>query len=158
LNLLSNAVKFTEAGSITVKAAWRADEAGPGGRLRLSVCDTGAGIDAEKVGRLFERFSQADVSINRTHGGTGLGLAISKGIVELMGGRIGVTTRPGKGSTFWFELPLEVGESPAEAQSADAEMDLPPLRVLVVDDTAVNRELVKLMLQPLGFTVEEASG
>ena len=160
LNLLSNAVKFTETGSITVKATWKPDEGGGSGRLRLAVCDTGAGIEPEKVKRLFERFSQADVSINRTHGGTGLGLAISKGIIELMGGRIGVSTRPGKGSTFWFELPLEVGESPAEAQPAEPDdgVDYPPLRVLVVDDTAVNRELVKLMLQPLGFEVEEASG
>ncbi len=160
LNLLSNAVKFTETGSITVKASWKPDEDGGSGRLRLAVCDTGAGIEPEKVKRLFERFSQADVSINRTHGGTGLGLAISKGIVELMGGRIGVSTRPGKGSTFWFELPLAVGESPAEAQHAEPDdgVDYPPLRVLVVDDTAVNRELVKLMLQPLGFEVEEASG
>ena len=158
LNLLSNAVKFTQAGSVTVRAAWKPEEVGPGGRLRLSVCDTGAGIDKEKVQRLFERFSQADVSINRTYGGTGLGLAISKGIVELMGGRIGVTTRVGKGSTFWFEVPLEVGESPVQAQETDTGLDCPSLRVLVVDDTDVNRELVKLMLQPFGCEVEEASG
>ncbi len=158
LNMLSNAVKFTETGGVTVKASWKPGEGDVSGRLRLAVCDTGAGIEPEKVKRLFERFSQADVSINRTHGGTGLGLAISKGIVELMGGRIGVTTRPGKGSTFWFELPVEVGESPISVQASDAELDCAPLRVLVVDDTAVNRELVKLMLQPLGFMVEEASG
>ena len=158
LNLLSNAVKFTEAGAITVKASWKSDGEEDSGRLRLAVCDTGAGIEPEKVKRLFERFSQADVSINRTHGGTGLGLAISKGIVELMGGRIGVTTRIGKGSTFWFEVPLAVGESPAEIHDVGADLDCPPLRLLVVDDTAVNRELVKLMLQPLGFQVDEASG
>ena len=157
LNLLSNAVKFTDAGSVTLRAAWKPDGE-VAGRLRLSVSDTGAGIDRGKVGRLFERFSQADVSINRTYGGTGLGLAISKGIVELMGGRIGVTTRPGKGSTFWFEVPLEVGESQVETREADAGADFPALRVLVVDDTEVNRELVKLMLQPLGCEVEEASG
>ena len=158
LNLVSNAVKFTEAGSVTVKASWKPDGEDGSGRLRLSVCDTGAGIEPDKLKRLFERFSQADVSINRTHGGTGLGLAISKGIVELMGGRIGVTTRIGKGSTFWFEVPLAVGESPAEICDADAALDCPPLRLLVVDDTAVNRELVKLMLQPLGFQVDEAGG
>ena len=158
LNLLSNAVKFTETGSITVKASWKPDGEDGSGRLRLSVCDTGAGIERDKVKRLFERFSQADVSINRTHGGTGLGLAISKGIIELMGGRIGVTTRPGKGSTFWFEVPLAVGESPAEIHHSDDALDCPPLRLLVVDDTAVNRELVKLMLQPLGFQVDEATG
>ena len=158
LNLLGNAVKFTEAGTITIRARWRAVGQDGAGRLRLSVSDTGAGIEPDKVDRLFERFSQADVSINRTHGGTGLGLAISKGIVELMHGRIGVTTRQGQGSTFWFEVPLVLGESPAQAASADADFDCPGLRILVVDDTAVNRELVKLMLQPLGCVIEEASG
>ena len=158
LNLLSNAVKFTETGSVTVRAAWKPDQTGAAGRLRLSVSDTGAGIDKEKLDRLFERFSQADVSINRTHGGTGLGLAISKGIIELMGGRMGLSTRPGKGSTFWFEVPAEVGEPPAEAHEAPGDLDCPGLRILVVDDTAVNRELVKLMLQPLGCEVDEASG
>ena len=160
LNLLSNAVKFTEAGSVTVKAAWRPGDEPPCGRLRISVSDTGAGIEPEKVKRLFERFSQADDSINRTHGGTGLGLAISKGIVELMGGRIGVSTRSGKGSTFWFELPVEIAESAGEAEAADtgAGMDCDSLRILVVDDTAVNRELVKLMLEPLGVEIDEASG
>ena len=158
LNLLSNAVKFTESGTVTLRARWRVTGKGGAGRLRLSVSDTGTGIEQEKVARLFERFSQADVSINRTHGGTGLGLAISKGIVELMDGRIGVTTRQGKGSTFWFEVPLSVGESPAEAPKAAADFDCPGLRILVVDDTAVNRELVKLMLQPLGCVIEEAPG
>ena len=159
LNLLSNAVKFTAAGSVTVRAAWKPQDGdGRSGRLRLSVSDTGAGIEPEKLKRLFERFSQADVSINRTHGGTGLGLAISKGIVELMGGRIGVTTRPGRGSTFWFEVPLAIGEAPAEAPCAEPGVDYPSLRVLVVDDTAVNRELVKLMLEPFGFQIDEASG
>ena len=158
LNLLSNAVKLTQAGSVTLRTSWKPDDTGISGRLRLSVSDSGAGIEPEKVKRLFERFSQADVSINRTHGGTGLGLAISKGIVELMGGRIGFTTRPGKGSTFWFEIPMAIGEAPAEVHSAEVGVDYPSLRVLVVDDTAVNRELVKLMLEPLGFEVEEASG
>jgi CheY-like chemotaxis protein len=159
LNLLSNAVKFTHTGSVTVRTAWKpGDAAGRTGRLRLSVSDTGDGIEPEKVKRLFERFSQADISINRTHGGTGLGLAISKGIVELMGGRIGVTTRQGKGSTFWIEIPSAVGEAPAASHAPDVDLELPPLRVLVVDDTAVNRELVKLMLEPLGLVVEEASG
>jgi PAS domain S-box-containing protein len=158
LNMLSNAVKFTQAGSVTVRASWKPDDGGGSGRLRLSVRDTGDGIPPDKVKRLFERFSQADVSINRTHGGTGLGLAISKGIVELMGGRIGVITRTGKGSTFWFEIPLEVAEPPAEASHAETSIELPPLRLLVVDDTAVNRELVKLMLQPLGIQIEEADG
>jgi PAS domain S-box-containing protein len=156
LNFLSNAVKFTEKGAVTVKTSWRRGRGG--GRLKLSVMDTGAGIARSNVGRLFERFSQAEVSINRTHGGTGLGLAISKGIVELMGGKIGVKTRPGQGSTFWFELPMQTAAASPAAGEAETRIDCPQLRLLVVDDTAVNRELVRLMLQPLGLQIEEACG
>ena len=157
LNFLSNAVKFTTEGSVTVKTAWRETADGP--RLRISVADTGSGIDPEKVGRLFQRFSQADVSINRTHGGTGLGLAISKAIVTLMDGEIGVESQGDRGSTFWFEFPAQPAASQAvEASDEIASADYPPLSVLVVDDTAVNRELVRLMLEPLGLRIEEATG
>ena len=154
LNFLSNAVKFTDAGCVTVKV----DYDGDAGRMRVGVSDTGQGISDEGKARLFERFSQAEVSINRTHGGTGLGLAISKGIVELMGGQIGVDTEIGQGSTFWFEIPAPVAVA-ADVQLDDAvDVDCPPLRVLMVDDTAVNRELVKLMLTPLGLQITEAGG
>jgi PAS domain S-box-containing protein len=156
LNFLSNAVKFTTEGEVTVKASWRETRAG--GRLRLSVADTGGGIAPEKLERLFERFSQADVSINRTHGGTGLGLAISKGIIELMGGRIGVRTRAGRGSVFWFEVPASPAEHQTPARADAAELEGGQLRILMVDDTAVNRELVRMMLEPLGFEIVEAAG
>ncbi|HEY5410974.1 MAG TPA: PAS domain S-box protein, partial [Caulobacteraceae bacterium] len=156
LNFLSNAVKFTERGTVVVKSSWRTLKSGP--RLRLQVTDTGAGIAADNLGRLFERFAQAEVSINRTHGGTGLGLSISKAIVELMGGKIGVDSQLGQGSSFWFEIPAEAVEGHAETHRADPELGLPPLRVLMVDDTAVNRELVRLMLEPLGLVIEEAAG
>jgi PAS domain S-box-containing protein len=156
LNFLSNAVKFTASGSVTARADWRPRRRG--GRLRISVSDTGSGISAQNVKRLFERFSQAEVSINRTHGGTGLGLAISKGIVELMGGRIGVDTKPGKGATFWFELPLRIAKAAAPGAEPPVGVDCPSLSILLVDDTAVNRELVKLMLEPLGIAIEEAAG
>ena len=157
LNFLSNAVKFTQQGSVTVETRYR--KAKGGGRLRMTVSDTGGGIAPDAVARLFERFSQAEVSINRTHGGTGLGLAISKGIVELMGGKIGVDTTPGEGSSFWFEIPAQASAAEAVHEPvSDAAHELPSLHLLVVDDTAVNRELVKLMLTPLGFTIEEASG
>ena len=156
LNFLSNAVKFTAEGSLTVTTSWRETAKGP--RLKMSVTDTGAGIAPEHVQRLFERFSQTEVSINRTHGGTGLGLAISKGIVELMGGRIGVKTADGKGSSFWFEVPATPAEQQVEATAENVSFDFGKLRILMVDDTAVNRELVKMMLRPLGFEIEEAAG
>jgi PAS domain S-box-containing protein len=156
LNFLSNAVKFTNQGSVVMKTRWRRLKTGP--KLRVQVIDTGAGIAAENLGRLFERFTQAEVSINRTHGGTGLGLSISKAIIELMNGRIGVDSRLGEGSTFWFEIPSQAAEGRAEAYAVDTEMSWPDLRILMVDDTAVNRELVKLMLQPMGLEIEEAGG
>ncbi len=155
LNFLSNGIKFTNEGSVTVRTRYdRATE-----RLRMTVADTGAGISPEAVSRLFERFSQAEVSINRTHGGTGLGLAICKGIIELMGGEIGVDTEIGKGSSFWFEVPAPAAEAGEDYRSDDAQVgDCPSLRILVVDDTAVNRELVRLMLEPLGLEIYEAEG
>ena len=156
LNFLSNAVKFTQEGSVVVKTSWRRLKSGS--RLKVQVIDTGAGIAPETVGKLFERFSQAEVSINRTHGGTGLGLSISKAIVELMGGTIGVDSQPGEGSTFWFEIPTEAAEGQTPADVVGAEMEWPGLNILMVDDTAVNRELVRLMLEPLGLNIEEAAG
>ena len=152
LNFLSNAVKFTDAGSVEVRVDYVA------GRMRLGVTDTGRGISEDGKSRLFERFSQAEVSINRTHGGTGLGLAISKGIIELMGGSIGVDTEVGKGSTFWFEVPAQPSVELAVEVDDRTEIDCPPLRILMVDDTAMNRELVKLMLTPMGFEIVEAGG
>ncbi len=156
VNLLSNAVKFTDHGSITVQTAYRKTKAG--GRLKVSVADTGAGVAPESLPRLFGRFSQADVSINRTHGGTGLGLAISKGIIEAMGGKIGVRTKAGEGSTFWFVIPAEAAAAQPEHATPSQVEECPPLRLLVVDDTPVNRELVRLILTPLGLEVQEAAG
>jgi PAS domain S-box-containing protein len=157
LNFLSNAVKFTDRGSITVKTAYWRHAGKP--RLKISVIDTGSGIAPEAVSRLFERFSQAEVSTNRSHGGTGLGLSISKSVVDLMGGEIGIETELGKGSCFWFEIPAQPAPNTA-IKSSDANEPLhgASLRILLVDDTAINRELIKLMLMPHGFVIEEAAG
>ncbi|HEX4918071.1 MAG TPA: ATP-binding protein [Limnobacter sp.] len=105
-NLLSNAVKFTELGSVRVysRLQTRSDI---GLDLRMEVHDTGAGLSKSQIERIFDKFAQADNSINRRYGGTGLGLSIAKELVTLMGGRIGVESTPGKGSCFWFEVPLD---------------------------------------------------
>jgi signal transduction histidine kinase/CheY-like chemotaxis protein len=153
VNLAGNAVKFTEQGQVVLNVRYDRDREW----LRVAVADTGPGISPEAVHRLFERFSQADVSINRTHGGTGLGLAICKAIVEVMGGSIGVDSEFGRGSNFHFEIPAPLAEDLSEAVEASAGLDCPPLSILLVDDTAMNRELVRLMLSPLDVQITEAA-
>lgn len=108
-NLVGNAIKFTDVGEIKVRVY---QSPGEGGRsvIRFNVSDTGIGLNVEQQKEVFSRFSQADSSTTRKFGGTGLGLAISKDLVEAMGGSIGVTSRSGKGSTFWFEVPCEAGD------------------------------------------------
>jgi PAS domain S-box-containing protein len=155
LNLIGNAVKFTSRGGVTIGAGYDSGRQS----LRVEVRDTGPGVAAEARSRLFERFSQGEVSINRTHGGTGLGLAISRKIVTLMGGEIDVDSREGHGSTFWFEIPAPPADRRVEAAPDDtATVERLPARLLVVDDTTMNRELIKLMLEPLGLVIEEAAG
>jgi PAS domain S-box-containing protein len=105
LNLVANAVKFTAHGSVTVSVTSRPDGV-DGPMVRVGVADTGIGIDPQALDRMFEPFTQADASTTRNYGGTGLGLAIARELVERMGGRIGATSEPGRGSCFWFELPL----------------------------------------------------
>ena len=105
LNLVGNAVKFTENGTISITVSH--DSASGSGGFRISVRDTGAGIPTEAQGRIFTEFMQVDSSMSRSHGGTGLGLAISKGLVEVMGGRIGFESRVGAGTVFWFTIPQQ---------------------------------------------------
>jgi signal transduction histidine kinase/DNA-binding response OmpR family regulator len=136
-NLAANAVKFTERGEVVLRAKRCAANA-DGVRIRFEVTDTGIGISAQQQSHLFEAFSQADVSTTRKFGGTGLGLAISSQLVRLMGGEIGVESKPGKGSTFWFTVPLRLSSSSATRPR----MDLRGLRVLAVDDNAVNRAIL----------------
>jgi CheY-like chemotaxis protein len=120
------------------------------------VRDTGPGIAAEAIPRLFHRFSQADGSISRQHGGTGLGLAICKGLVELMGGQIGVDSAPGKGASFWFELALPLAaEGPCDQVAEDSAQGA-CAHVLLVDDHPVNRQLGVTILGLLGCTVDTA--
>src|SRR5207302_4044915 len=127
LNLLGNAIKFTSKGHIGVLISGRAAESGRA-VIGVSVCDTGIGIPAESLADLFTAFTQADSSTTRRFGGTGLGLAIAKRIVNQMGGEMGVDSREGKGSTFWFNLELDCD---TETRGEDCGAALTGVRVLV---------------------------
>jgi signal transduction histidine kinase/ActR/RegA family two-component response regulator len=151
INLLNNAIKFTAEGRVTLTLSLAPDT------IRFAVSDTGVGIKAEALPRLFQRFSQADNSITRTYGGTGLGLAICKSLVELMGGRMGVESAPGEGSTFWFELSLPLVDCVSEDEFDAVEEDTVSAHVLLVDDHPVNRQLGVAVLTLLGCTVDTAS-
>jgi signal transduction histidine kinase/ActR/RegA family two-component response regulator len=158
LNLLSNAVKFTAEGEIIAHAELRSTSSG-GFELYFSVADSGIGIAEEQRSRLFQPFSQADASIARMFGGTGLGLAISKRLAGLMGGTIGVESRLGAGSRFWFTIRVAAPAVPPpqpKSQTAAA----PPakgLRLLLVEDNPINRKVALLMLQKLGYQVDVAN-
>jgi len=151
-NLLSNAVKFTERGGVRVELSAHND------RMRIGVRDTGIGLSDDQIALLFKKFSQADSSISKRYGGTGLGLAISKALVELMDGEVGIESRVGQGSLFWFELPL------GAAQALELVPALPRVphggaaRVLLVDDNAVNRHVCTALLSKAGCEVESAAG
>ncbi|KQW72895.1 hypothetical protein ASE17_07955 [Phenylobacterium sp. Root77] len=151
LNLLSNAIKFTEQGRVRLDL--QALETADATTLRFRVSDTGPGVPSEQAARLFKRFSQGDSSVSRTHGGTGLGLAICRGLTDLMGGKIGVESKPSAGAVFWFEIPARPleGAAPEAAEPADATML--NARVLLVDDHPMNRELGSTVLSLLGCEV-----
>ncbi|HKN86325.1 MAG TPA: response regulator [Nitrospiraceae bacterium] len=155
LNLLGNAIKFTEQGEVVLRVMQDPDTAQPGA-LRFMVSDTGIGIPAEKLGGVFERFVQVDSSTTRKYGGTGLGLTISKRLVELMGGRMGVESIEGKGSTFSFTAcftPLACSPHKHPA----SEIDLTGMKTLVADDNATNRLILHEALTSWGARVTEVS-
>lgn len=159
INLVGNAVKFTERGGIAVAASGGREEE----RLRIEVRDTGPGISDEDQKRLFKSFEQT--SAGHRAGGTGLGLAISREFVRLMGGDIQVQSAPGKGSTFWFEIPIESAAPIAEDANGSSlhrrvgrlAPGQPRLRVLIADDTPENCELLLHLLQPVGFETKTAT-
>ena len=168
INLVGNAIKFTQAGEVRISSGIVGGEQ-ERPRIRTEIKDTGIGIPEDAIGKLFTSFTQVDASTSRRFGGTGLGLAICRKIVQAMGGEIGVESRCGKGSIFWFEVELERTDPfVAGDDSDDTTLTILPgqkfkadqtgaqLRVLVVDDVPVNLVVVEKMLDGLGYFVETA--
>jgi CheY-like chemotaxis protein len=160
-NLVSNALKFTQQGGVKILV----ECAGLDRQLaemRVSVRDTGVGIPDDKIGVIFEKFSQVDSSNTRRYGGTGLGLAIARQLVGLMHGTMGVRSRIGQGSTFWFSLPLRLDlaeDQPVRAAPAPAARRVPmsDVHVLLAEDNVVNQKVAAGMLQRLGYPTDVAS-
>jgi signal transduction histidine kinase/CheY-like chemotaxis protein len=171
INLCGNAVKFTQAGGVTLAVSAAAQEAGA--LLRFAVSDTGIGIPADRLHTLFKPFSQVDASTTREFGGTGLGLSIVKRLAEMMGGEVGVESRPGLGSTFWFtarfgaasahtNVPAQ-GDRYLEGVAAQSLLEshaaAPPEhshRILLAEDNVVNEKVARRFLQKLGYSVDVA--
>lgn len=165
LNLISNSIKFTETGSIELKIFCLLDGAGQGTALiRFEVIDTGLGIGVADQDKLFNEFTQVDRPFSRRFEGTGLGLAISKQLIKLLGGEIGVESRIGQGSKFWFMLPLKSATAPATTKSERSEAARPAheapkfsARVLVAEDNPVNQLVANRYLQKAGCMVDVAN-
>jgi PAS domain S-box-containing protein len=159
LNLLGNAIKFTEFGTVSLRVTRDGDSSVPTA-LRFTISDTGIGIPDEKLGRVFERFSQADSSTTRRFGGSGLGLTICKRLVELMGGRIWVESEIGEGSVFSFAVPFEIWADAtrraAEAVRTGPELPLPALRILLAEDSADNCMITVAYLEDTPYRVDIA--
>ncbi|MEI7612646.1 MAG: ATP-binding protein [Betaproteobacteria bacterium] len=162
LNYLGNAIKFTESGTITLRSM-TLDESVDSARIRFEVQDTGIGISAEALTRLFTPFEQADSSTSRKYGGTGLGLTITRKLAELMGGEAGVESTPEVGSTFWFTVRMAKNTSPTvlvQTDLTEAEKTLRQhhqgRRILIVDDEPLNLEVALYMLEDVGLRVDTA--
>ena len=163
LNYATNAIKFTATGSVTIRAFCEREDA-LNAWLRFEVIDTGIGIPAATLPKLFSAFEQADNSTTRKYGGTGLGLAITHKFAHLMGGEAGVTSTPGKGSTFWFTAHLRKGEVDAATEEAAALEVIEEIirnnhggkRLLLAEDEPINREITVMMLDEIDLVVDLA--
>jgi signal transduction histidine kinase/CheY-like chemotaxis protein len=163
-NLVSNAIKFTAKGRVEIYASAKALDSSGAFLVDVRVADTGPGMDAETLGRLFKPFAQADETIQRVHGGSGLGLSITRRLAELMGGVATATSEPGRGSTFRFSFRGGPAKSQPEAgvsarpEQGDVREALKQsnLRVLLVDDQPINRQVAALFLRPFNMHVVEA--
>jgi PAS domain S-box-containing protein len=156
LNLVSNAIKFTSKGQIHLIFKYHEQD------MRIEIHDTGIGMSAEQISKLFRAFSQADISTSRKYGGTGLGLAICKHLSEAMGGEIGVNSVPNEGSCFWVQLPLQASSERVFQAESNPTLDrhfaaMHPWSILVVDDNEINRKVAHLMLERLGYSCTLAS-
>ena len=151
INYLNNAIKFTHAGGILLQVGQEAADTPGSTMLRIQVKDTGIGIEPSQIDRIFQAFEQADTTTTRQYGGTGLGLAISRHLAEMMGGSVGVSSEPGKGSTFWFTAQVEPAAATVPALVASPE--LAGHRVLVVDDYPCARLRLEQAFRKLGLDV-----
>lgn len=158
LNLANNAVKFTKDGEVKINISCL-DEEGNKCRIEFKVIDTGIGIHDNEKDKLFKQFSQINQSTQREYGGTGLGLAISKSLVELMDGKIGVESKPGVGSTFWFNVVLdkskEIEINSIENKASGRKSDI-PLNILLVEDNLINQKVAVGIIKQLGHNVSVA--
>ncbi|MCI0687846.1 MAG: response regulator, partial [Sporichthyaceae bacterium] len=156
-NLVGNAIKFTHEGDVVVKVAVVGEiEGSP--RVQFTVRDSGIGITPEHLPRLFEEFSQADASTTRRYGGTGLGLVISRRLVRLMGGDIVVSSQPGRGSEFSFDIQMPAEPAADDGPELHDVGVLRAVRGLVVDDNPTNRRVIRELLAPVGCHLDEATG
>ncbi len=147
MNLVGNAVKFTDVGHVYIDVSGKVD--GGNANLHFEVSDTGIGIPADKINSVFEKFAQADSSSTRRHEGTGLGLAITSRLIEMMGGKIGVESREGKGSKFWFDISMPVAEAARVSKTTPEAIS--GSRILVIDDNELNRSILLEQLQSWSF-------
>lgn len=158
LNLVGNAIKFTDTGAVTLSVRLYDREA-QRPRIYFAVSDTGIGISEDAQKKLFTPYEQADASISRNFGGTGLGLAICKRLVEAMGGMIQVASKPGRGTTFYFILSMDIGDGSASAASGDnAPKAAAPMAILVVDDNIINQRVIAGLLEKDGHEMVTVSG
>ncbi len=164
-NLIGNAIKFTQQGTVTLHAR-SVGETPEAVQVRFEVSDTGIGIDSEAQARLFQSFEQADNSTTRKYGGTGLGLAISKRLVKFMDGQIGMESRPGLGSTFWFVVPLKkrapsasVTPTPIDVANTVEERlqtEFVGTLILLAEDEPISQEVSRCLLEDVGLVVDVA--
>ena len=158
INLLGNAIKFTKDGDIWVRAS-KIDQKDKICNVRFEIEDNGIGITKEKQDQMFESFSQGSVQINRKYGGTGLGLSIVKGLIQILKGKIYLKSELGKGTTFFFEIPLEITEKiKIEEKLEDNKkpskmdgLDLSDVKILVVEDNKINQMITKKILNKMGL-------